>query len=168
MDLVQSVIVTSRPQSVAQDYKQEGKVCNDWCFGIFLLDLTSSYSLSPAPFPASFFLWNPRGQVSVMPAFQMCVMTNSMQRESIRLRQECLARNVHSLGLTCTELSGHRAHWWMNVFRLFWVFIYITYRLEWLGNECSNQMGLSGNWASPISGSPGNWFYCNCWTYFLK
>ena len=27
-----------------------------------------------------------------------------------------LARNAHSLKLTCTEESGHSAHWWMNVF----------------------------------------------------
>lgn len=90
-DLVQLVILTFCPQSLARYGKQEVMVCNDLCFGICLLCLPGSQGVR-APYPSLnlFFYswessWNPGGQGSLIPAFQMCVITNYVRWADIQL-----------------------------------------------------------------------------------
>lgn len=139
-DLIQSAILASCPQSQAQNGRQEVEIGHGLCFCIFLARLPSSRSPSPARCLAPFLLrkrklMSPGGQVPLTPASQKCVITNYIKWEDIQLRQEFLARNRHSLKLTCTEKLRQSAHWWMDVARLFWVLIvHATYSLEWLGS----------------------------------
>ena len=95
-DLIQTVILTSCPHSLARNGKREREVCSDWCFSISFL---STHSPSPARFPAPFRLWrrgstSPGGGGSPMPAFQMCVLTNYITGEDVQLKQGFLAKKI--------------------------------------------------------------------------
>lgn len=133
-DFIQAVILTSCPQSLAQDL-QAGSEGLQW----FLL--WHFPSLSPQlPLPAPHVL-PCTGSFSMEEKahepLRRGVTNSSLPDVCDYIKwedslQEFLAENVHSLKLICTEKSGHSAHSWMNVARLFQVLIlYITSSLEW-------------------------------------